>query len=62
MNNGKLVQWVVSEKIQRIQKMGSGSYSSGILAKLRRGVGKEPGEDPKLMGYVVSHRPEDFLS
>lgn len=62
MYNGKLVQLVVSEKIQRIQKMGSGSYSSGILAKLRRGVGKEPGEDPELMGYVVSRIPEDFLS
>jgi len=36
------------------------SWSKAALAKLRRGIGKEIGEMPELLEYVLSSLPEEF--
>ena len=34
--------------------------NTGVLAELRRGIGKKPGELPQLWGYFLESMPENF--
>jgi len=49
----------VYKKTVRLYKQ-SGSWSRASLAKLRRGIGKELGELPELLEYVLVDLPDDF--
>ncbi|MDP5227051.1 MULTISPECIES: type I-E CRISPR-associated protein Cse2/CasB [Arthrobacter] len=54
----------VSAKISRIQGMYFGhqrSDAAAVLAKLRRGVAKEPGADTWAWGHVVDGLPKQYL-
>ena len=39
-----------------------GDSSAGILAMLRRGAGKKPGDDPALWGILFDGMPEEMMS
>lgn len=50
--------------VSKIKKMETGQSDSAVraeLAKLRRGVGKKPGDDPTLWGVVFEGLPEQLL-
>ena len=53
------VEVFTKKKISQLLEQ-SGS-NSGILAQLRRGIGKEPGEMPQLWGYFLQDMPEEFF-
>lgn len=60
MSKKDLISNMVKQKISYIQKLDK--HSSAILAMLRRGAGKIPGEDPKLLGFILEYIPEELLS
>lgn len=68
MNRKIEVEKYVRKKIRYItvvSKSGRNSGSSGagfMLATLRRGVGGIPGEDPGILGLILTDMPEDFFS
>jgi len=39
----------------------SGKNNKAILAEIRKGVGKQPGEIPKLWGILFENMPEDMM-
>ena len=45
--------------LESVRDSNDQSYSRGTLAMLRRGVGKQPGEDANVMRYVVPWLPAD---
>ncbi|MCR5123167.1 MAG: type I-E CRISPR-associated protein Cse2/CasB [Ruminococcus sp.] len=47
------------EYLQGIKGIGAGK---GILAELRRGVGKHPGEMPELWGFIFDDMSDELLS
>ena len=60
-NKADMVYSCVSGKlhyINSISEMGSGK---GILAQLRRGAGKKPGELPELWGMIFEKVPDELL-
>ena len=36
--------------------------NKALLAEIRKGIGKSPGEDPKLWGILFEEMPEDMMS
>ncbi|HBN83142.1 MAG TPA: type I-E CRISPR-associated protein Cse2/CasB [Clostridiales bacterium] len=58
--------WNLSYRIRKLteEKIGrllmEDPWSRAMLAKLRRGIGKQPGELPELLEIVLSNNPEDF--
>lgn len=57
-NPSNLIGKIVQEKIERL--LAEDPWSRAMLAKLRRGVGKNPGELPELFEIVLSDVPEDL--
>jgi CRISPR system Cascade subunit CasB len=47
------------EYLERIRDGNDQSRARAILATLRRGLGKEPGEDANVMRYVVPYLPAE---
>ena len=45
--------------LESVRESNDQSYARGTLAMLRRGLGKEPGEDANVMRYVVPWFPAD---
>jgi CRISPR system Cascade subunit CasB len=51
---------LTQEKIERL--LADGPWSRAMLAKLRRGIGKKPGELPELLEIILGDMPEEFYS
>lgn len=57
---------VSSKQIEQFTKQKISSLimqaksNTGVLAELRRGIGKKPGELPQLWGYFLESMPENF--
>lgn len=51
-----------SEKIARILSKADHGAQKALLAELRRGVGKEPGELPMLWGTLLEGIPQELTS
>ncbi len=47
------------EYLERARDSNDSGRSRSILANLRRGLGKEPGEDANLMRYIVPYLPAE---
>ncbi len=48
---------------KKIERLFAGSpWSRAMLAKLRRGIGKQPGELPELFEIILRDMPEDLYS
>ena len=60
-NNQKVLHDFVNLKIASLAYRDE-SYIRAILAKLRRGVGKHPGNIPDIWDYTLEGLPEKFLS
>lgn len=52
----------MARKLNYLQAIAEMSEGKGILAELRKGVGKHPGEMPQLFGTVLQDFPEDMMS
>lgn len=52
----------VSRKIGLLTKDIDSGGSKAMLAQLRRGVGKQPGELPELWGVFLREMPEEMMS
>ena len=48
-------------KIRYISGLKNESYQNALLAKLRRGMNKAPGEDPDLWGIMYGNMDESFF-
>jgi len=53
---------LVGKKISLLQSGAELSSGRAMLAKLRRGIGHEPGEMPQILGMILMDMPEEFLS
>lgn len=56
-----LLPWV-NTRITRILSMPEGGAQRALLAELRRGVGKAPGELPALWGVLFEGFPAEWMS
>lgn len=56
--NSKDVEKFVRHKIKQL---AFGSDSARALAELRRGIGKEPGDQPQLWGYFLEEMPDEMM-
>jgi CRISPR system Cascade subunit CasB len=56
----KLIYSYVDRKIEFFENCSDSSKVKADLAKLRRGVGKLPGELPELWGYFLKELPEEL--
>ena len=56
------IETFVGRKIYILQAEADLSSGKAMLANLRRGVGREPGDLPQLFGILLSDMPEDFWS
>lgn len=56
-----LTIWV-NNRITRILSMPEGGAQRALLAQLRRGAGKTPGELPELWGVLFEDFPEEWMS
>ena len=52
----------VAKKIHILQEQGNSSSGKAILAQMRRGIGKKPGELPELWGIMFEDYPEGMMS
>lgn len=50
-----------NRKLKKIAAMTNDSAKKKMLAELRRGVGKQPGELPELWGMIFEDMPEELL-
>ncbi len=52
------IKMLTRRKVERL--LTEGPWSRAMLAKLRRGIGKEPGEVPELFEILFSDMPEEL--
>jgi CRISPR system Cascade subunit CasB len=57
-NRACQIKMLTQGKIERL--LTEGPWSRAMLAKLRRGIGKQPGELPELFEIVLSDMPEEL--
>ena len=57
----KEVEQYLRRKLERLLSQQGENSLKKALAELRRGVGKLPGEEPRLWGYLLEDLPERFL-
>jgi len=62
MNRRQQIKNLVSGKIRDINYALDYGDGKNILANLRKGVGKEPGNIPEIFGTILEAMPEDFYS
>ncbi|MGN1084950.1 MAG: type I-E CRISPR-associated protein Cse2/CasB [Lachnospiraceae bacterium] len=55
------VREFVQKKIYKLLKSSNDGYSKAMLANMRRGVGKAPGDLPELWGMLFEDIPEELL-
>ena len=58
----KKLHTYVAGQIKQLEEIRGTSGGKARLARLRRGVGKIPGELPELWGEFLNGIPEEFLS
>ena len=56
--SSKQIEQVTKQKI--LSLIAQAKSNTGVLAELRRGIGKKPGELPQLWGYFLESMPENF--
>lgn len=59
-DNQTAIKQYVSYRLHALQAAGAEAPTRALLAKLRRGVGKKPGEDPQLWGVVFDGLPQEL--
>ena len=52
---------LTARKIERLKRISDRGSGKGMLAELRRGVGKHPGEMPELWGLIFDDIPDECL-
>ena len=57
-NDMEAVRRITADKIQSILEMANDGSRKAILANLRRGAGRDPGELPELWGEFLENLPE----
>lgn len=57
-NQAYQIKRSTQEKVERL--LMEGPWSRAMLAKLRRGIGKQPGELPELFEILLGNMPEEF--
>ena len=62
MSRKELIRKYVYKQIIYISSLREHSIGRALLAKLRRGAGKYPGELPELWGIFLNDLPEELLS
>ena len=61
MTRIKEIQNFVAGRIHFLENMGDDGRRKALLAELRRGVGKRPGELPQLWGLLFQKLPEELM-
>ena len=61
MAKKEAIQKIVSGRINALEHMSDESRRKALLAELRRGVGKKPGELPQLWGALLQDLPEELM-
>lgn len=61
MKRKDAVEKEVSGRIARLEHLGDQSRQRALLAELRRGVGKQPGELPQLWGLFLRDLPDTMM-
>ena len=56
--SSKQIEQFTKQKI--LSLIAQAKSNTGVLAELRRGIGKKPGELPQLWGYFLESMPENF--
>ena len=59
--SSQLARWV-GGRIMQIANTSDTSYQKRVLAELRRGVGRKPGELPSLWGVIFENFPAEWMS
>lgn len=62
MGRRKEIEQFVSRKLQYLAASSDRGEGTGMLAVLRKGIGRKPGEKPELLGILLTDMPEDFMS
>lgn len=62
MNRKEKIGNFVGRKINLLQAEADYGAGKALMADLRRGIGHEPGEMPRLFGLILQDMPEEFLS
>ena len=57
----KQVYGYTLRKIEFLHKIADTGPGRGMMAAIRRGIGKSPGEIPELWGLIFEEMPEDLL-
>ena len=55
------IKTFVWRKIEQMGGVGTQQQSKAMLAKLRRGIGKEPGSMPELWGLMMDGMPSELM-
>lgn len=61
MSRSDMVYSYTERKINYLERIANTGAGKGIMAELRRGVGKKVGELPELWGIVFDRIPEELL-
>ena len=56
------IEQFVYRKLRYLSAVSDQGDRAGMLAVLRRGLGRKPGEIPELLGILLMDMPEDFIS
>lgn len=62
MSRAEQVEKFVAARIGYLSGLTDRSRQKALLAELRRGVGRKPGDIPQLWGLLFSGLPEDMMS
>lgn len=62
MSKKEEIKKFIGKKISYIQSHAEYGDGKAMLAKLRNGIGHEPGELPQLFGIILLDMPEGFMS
>ena len=56
------IQIFVHRKIEWLKAESNSGEGKALFAKLRHGIGKNPADDPKIIGVILQDMPEEFFS
>ena len=59
-NQAYQIKRLTQQKVERLS--AEGPWSRAMLAKLRRGIGKQPGELPELFEILFMDMPEELMA
>lgn len=61
MSKSEEVYYHVKRRIEYLSGIADQGTGKGMLANLRRGIGKEPGELPELWGMIFEKMPDEII-